>query len=95
MSFKGEKRPYTKENILNLKPAQNGVYGIFRGNQPVYVGSGDIRERMLAHVNGDNRCINQNSPNWWTGILINGDPTRKEGELIQEYNPVCNIVIPR
>ena len=95
MPFTNPMRPYTKEEIEKLNPDQNGVYGIFLGNTAVYIGSGDIRERMLAHINGDNPCIIAHHPNQWTASLISGDPTGKEGELILEYQPLCNKVVPR
>ena len=94
MPFPDERRPYTRENILTLNSNQNGVYGIFKDTTAIYIGSGDIRERLLAHINGDNPCITQNNPNLWIGIIVTGDPTRREGELIQEYRPICNRVIP-
>jgi hypothetical protein len=93
--FKHEMRPYTRESITRLNPNQNGVYGIFRNTLAVYIGSGDLRERLLAHLNGDNPCISRNNPNQWTGEVFSGDPTRREGELIREYDPICNKVVPR
>ena len=82
--------PYTISHLHLLDPGQNGVYGIFSDNEPVYVGSGDIRERMIAHLNGDNDCITSNTPNQWLGELVPGDPKAREGELIQELRPRCN-----
>lgn len=95
MPFTTEMRPYTKEDIEILNPNQNGVYGIFRNTTAIYIGSGDIRERMLAHINGDNPCISQNTPDQWTGELVSGDPTGREGELIRDYQPICNKAIPQ
>ncbi|MBA7586096.1 hypothetical protein ES708_28092 [subsurface metagenome] len=95
MPFSTEMRPYTKESILRLNPNQNGVYGIFHNATAVYIGSGDIKYRMLAHINGDNPCIIENTSDQWTAFLVSGDPTKKEGELIQEYDPICNRVLPR
>ena len=94
MPFAHEMRPYTKENILTLKPNQNGVYGIFRDTVAIYVGSGDLRERLLVHINGDNPCIIGNNPNLWTGEVLSGDLTKREAELIREYQPKCNRVMP-
>lgn len=94
MPFTTEMRPYTREDVLRLNPNQNGVYGIFRDSEAVYIGSGDIRERLLAHLDGDNPCITENNPNLWTAVVFSGDPTKREGELILEYQPVCNKVIP-
>ncbi len=95
MPFTTEMRPYTEERILRLDPNQNGVYGIFRGDKAVYIGSGDIEDRMLRHINGDNPCIIQNTPNQWTAELVSGDPEPREGELIREYRPICNKVVPQ
>lgn len=95
MPFTGKMRPYTRENIETLKPDQNGVYSIFHDDKAVYIGSGDIRERMLAHIDGDNPCIIENTPDQWTAFLVSGDPTGREGELIQEYEPICNKQIPQ
>ena len=75
MPFQHPMRPYTQENISTLSPNQSGVYGIFDNTVAIYIGSGDIRERMLAHFGGDNACINQNSPKQWTGAVVPGDPT--------------------
>jgi hypothetical protein len=94
MPFHHEFRPYTKAEIEGLNPNQNGVYGLFRGNMAMYIGSGDIRTRLLAHLNGDNPCIIQEKPNQWTGETFCGGITRREGELIQEYRPICNRVTP-
>lgn len=85
MAFTTKMRPYTRGDIESLNSNQNGVYGIFRGDKAVYIGSGDIRDRMIDHINGDNPCITQNTPNQWIGEVFSGDPTGREGELIREY----------
>ena len=88
-------RPYTREGILPINPNQHGVYVIFRGDDAVYVGSGDIREQMLAHVEGDNPCIGRNAPDEWTAAVVPGDTTSLEEQLIREYRPTCNLVTDR
>jgi hypothetical protein len=90
MPFTNAVRPYTKVNIESLKDGQNGVYGIFKGTACIYVGKGDFRTRLLAHINGDNSCIQNSSPNSWTAEVITGDPSNREKELILEYRPTCN-----
>ena len=94
MPFTTEFRSYTRDEILAVGPNQNGVYGIFQRESPIYIGSGDIRDRMLAHFNGDNACITRSKPNQWTGAVVTGDLTHLEGELIQEYRPACNPTGP-
>jgi hypothetical protein len=81
---------YTRSEIEAISPNQIGVYGIYNASQWIYVGKGDIRDRMLAHFNGDNICINRNAPTGWVGELTHGDPSNRERELILELNPCCN-----
>jgi len=95
MPLKNEFRPYTRDRVKALNPNQNGVYGLFRGNIAVYIGSGDIPTRLLAHLDGDNPCITKEAPDQWADEVLKGDPTSREGELIREYDPICNKVIPR
>jgi hypothetical protein len=83
-------RPYTRDDVLSLSFGQKGVYGIFKNGVVVYVGSGDVREKMLAHINGDNPCIARKMPNQWTGYPVPGDETIHEAQLISEFRPECN-----
>jgi hypothetical protein len=76
--------------VLELKPNLNGVYGLFKQGTWVYVGKGDIRQRLLDHLNGDNPCITRQAPTDWVAEVIQGDPTNREKQLISELNPVCN-----
>jgi hypothetical protein len=94
MPFANKMRPYTKESILALSANQSGVYGIFHDTVAIYIGSGDLRDRLLDHISGDNACITANTPNLWTGEVLPSEPTGREGELIREYRPKCNRVIP-
>ena len=95
MPFQNPMRPYTRADVQSLNPNQNGVYGIFKGTSTIYIGSsGDLRERLLAHLNGDNACITRNTPDQRTGTIVSGDPTTLEGQLIREYSPVCTQRIP-
>lgn len=82
-------RVYTKSDIEAITPGQMGVYGIFRQGQWVYVGSGDVRDRMLAHVNGDNACINGERATHWVSEITSNFTAREEA-LIIELAPTCN-----
>ncbi len=95
MPFQYPMHPYTRAGVHRINPNQNGVYGIFRDSTAVYIGSGDLRERLLAHLNGDNPCIGREHPNQRTSEVLSGDPTARESALIREYQPICNQVIPR
>ena len=60
-----EPRAFTRANIEALTENQMGCYGLFRDGQWIYVGKGDIRTRLLAHLNGDNTCITTARPTHW------------------------------
>ena len=81
--------PWTREGIEWLNPGQTGVYGIANANSWIYVGKGDIRDRLLAHLNRDNSCITRNGPTRWT-TEVWPNPDARERQLILELRPNCN-----
>ena len=84
-------RPFTREEIQGLNPEHYGVYGIFVDDIWIYVGKGNIRERLLAHLDGDNDCILQQGPTQYVcEVTANADS--REKELIVELMPVCGPV---
>lgn len=82
-------RLFNQFNIEAINGNPNGVYGIFRQGQWIYVGSGDIRTRLLAHLNGDNSCITNQKPTHYVDEVTQQYKAR-EKELILELSPVCN-----
>ena len=82
-------RPFETRAVESLIPNQRGCYAIFTGGRCVYVGHGDIRSRLLAHLAGDNQCILMNRPTHWFAI-VTPDPVRTELELLREFLPLCN-----
>lgn len=89
MPFSHTLQPFTRASVEALNLNQTGVYGLFKGNVCIYVGKGDIRARLLAHLNGDNPCISRQAPTHWVGELWS-NPDAREISLIVELNPVCN-----
>ncbi len=84
-------RFFTKQDIESLNPNQYGVYGIFRQGQWVYVGKGDIRKRLQAHLTGDNPIILAWNPTHWVGeVCVDPQMSAREKQLIIELNPSCN-----
>jgi hypothetical protein len=64
----------------------NGSIRIFRQTQCIYIGKGDIRRRLLDHLNDDNPCILKENPaNIVDEVTIDMD--NREKELIKEYDP--------
>ena len=83
-------RPFTQQNVEALDMNQRGVYGLFKQNAWVYIGKGDIRQRLLDHLNGDNPCITHQRPTHWLADVMNEDPSAREEQLTLEYRPTCN-----
>ena len=84
-------RPFTQEDVEQLKKNQYGIYALLRGKAVVYIGMGDIRKCLLGHLKGDNDCITDNKPDRWLGRLFDEDASKRMEELIKEYSPVCNL----
>ena len=82
-------RTFTRANIEAIRPGQMGVYGLFKPNTQIYVGSGDIRDRLLAHFNGDNPCITSEQPTHWVDE-VTADYIQREKDLILELSTACN-----
>lgn len=91
MPFPKQKpRALTRANVEMLYLNQIGVYGLFRKDAWVYIGKGDIRQRLLDHLDGDNPSIIREKPTYWVDEVTKGDPSRREESLIAEYRPMCN-----
>ena len=82
--------PFDRRNVESLTAGQDGCYGLFQDKGSwVYVGKGDLRQRLLAHLNGDNSCITRNRPSHFvTVVTANKDALEKT--LILELKPICN-----
>ena len=89
---KQEARVFTKANVESINPGQMGCYGIYNHNGWIYVGKGDIRERLLDHLNGDNPCITRKGPTHWVGEVTR-DYNNREKALILELGPSCNMKV--
>ena len=82
-------RPFNRTNIEALNRNQMGCYGLFRQDRWIYVGKGDIRQRLLDHLNGDNPCITRERPTHWMDV-VTSDHDNREKQLIVELSPSCN-----
>ena len=83
-------RTFTRADIEAITPGQMGCYGLFVNQGPwVYIGKGDIRKRLLEHLNGDNPCITRNGPTHYVDVVTN-NMDEVEKALILEFNPTCN-----
>ena len=82
-------RELTRENIEAVPPGTIGCYGLVREDACIYIGKGDIRARLLAHLEGDNFCITLHRPTHWVDV-IDVDIDLEELELVRELRPRCN-----
>lgn len=82
-------KPFTREAVESLSPNQYGCYGIYNPTTWIYVGRGDIRGRLLDHLNGDNPCILRNRPTGFTAIVTEA-AEYEEQVLIGSLMPSCN-----
>ncbi len=83
-------RPFIKQNIEALRVDRIGVYTLFKPGQWIYVGKGDIRQRLLNHLNGDNPCITRMRPTSWVAEVTHSDPSVRERQIILGLSPYCN-----
>jgi hypothetical protein len=66
-----------------------GCYGLFRPDRWIYIGRGDIRQRLLAHLDGDRRTILREVPTHWVAVET-ADGDAMERELVLACDPICN-----
>jgi hypothetical protein len=86
-------RPFSRDGIESLTPNQHGVYGILNNREWIYIGRGDIRERLLAHLmgtGGQPGILSRRPTRYVTEVTAND--AEREKELIGELDPVCNRV---
>ena len=82
--------PFNQAGINQVPVTAKGVYGIFNSSIWIYVGKGEIRQRLQAHLDNDNPCITNSSPAGFIAELVSGDPSNREVQLILELKPKCN-----
>ncbi len=82
-------KEYKRSGVMPLQDGDMGVYGLYNANGWVYVGGGNIRGRLIGHLNRDNNCIGFNSPTEFVFELTDDHENRVK-ELIQELSPSCN-----
>lgn len=80
---------FTRSDIESLAPQTEGCYALYSGDVCVYVGSGNLRRRLLAHFEGDIYCISLHRPRRWFQYHCE-DPEAEARRLIRELRPRCN-----
>ena len=80
---------FNQQAIESFNSGQTGVYAIYNANKWIYIGRGDIRQRLLGHLNGDLPAIGTHTPTHFRAEVTDDAATR-EKQLLLEYMPACN-----
>ena len=93
--------PFVRSSVEQLVvPGTLGVYALYKnpGRFPlwVFVGKGYIRAHLIAHLNGNLRCITRESPTHFMFEEIRQIErvAEREQELIGSLMPICNTLLP-
>jgi hypothetical protein len=90
MSFDNDKAwLFNREAIESFNAGQTGVYAIYNARKWIYIGRGDIRQRLLDHLDGDIPSIDTYTPTHFRAE-VTGDSIKREQQLLREYMPACN-----
>lgn len=85
-------RPFTFKEVESLPAGVRGCYGLFNEEGCVYVGKGNLRARLLAHLKGgmseEAHCIRRHAPTWFLCEETENFVVRHMG-LVVEYQPFC------
>ena len=83
---------FTRSTILANAPASSGVYALFTSQTWIYVGeTGDIRARLIQHLDGDNSCISRLNPTGFQYELsLSHQRVARQDALIVGLKPECN-----
>ncbi|MGB6429996.1 MAG: GIY-YIG nuclease family protein [Candidatus Acidiferrales bacterium] len=89
---KGTAHVWLGQKIVQRAPQASGVYAIFSKEDWIYVGeAGDLRKKLIAHFDGENRCITQSDPIGFQFELVPAKQrAARKKKLIAELEPTCN-----
>lgn len=86
------RRPFTREEIERLPVGKRGVYGLFNDAGCVFVGKGNLRERLLTDLKPgfaeQAHCIKASAPTYFLCEETENFVVRHMG-LVVEYEPKC------
>lgn len=81
-------RPFDRASVESLRSGAVGCYGLFRRDQWIYIGKGDIRQGLLAHLDGASPGILHHRPTHWVAVET-ANYEALERELVLACDPVC------
>ena len=65
-----------------------GCYGLFCRDRWVYIGMGDVRARLFAHLDGDRPWLGIDEPTHWV-VLETSEYEAVGRDLVLACSPVC------
>jgi hypothetical protein len=80
---------FDRQTIESFDAGQAGVYALYNDQEWIYIGRGEIRQRLLDHLNGNIPAINTNAPTHFIAE-ITSDALYREKQLLREYKTSCN-----
>jgi hypothetical protein len=82
-------RAYSRSYVEALPPSQMGCYGLYTSGAWVYIGKGDIRARLLAHLNSNNSCITRAAATGFA-FVVTQNYDAEEVRLLAGARTLCN-----
>jgi hypothetical protein len=86
-------QPFERSAVAGLRAGVVGCYGLFRRERWVYIGTGDIRARLLAHLDGDRPWLAGDEPTHWVVIETSEYETAAR-DLVIACAPSCIVRSP-
>ncbi len=97
MNISGDLHEFSQRNVSEA-PTGKGAYSLHKAGETIYIGKaegeGGIRERLQAHMSGEEGHCTQQATGYRYELIRN--PAEKEEELLLEYRyshgqlPLCN-----
>lgn len=81
-------QPFARDAVAALRVGILGCYGLFCHDRWVYIGQGDIRARLLAHLDGERPWLAADQPTHWVA-LETADYEAVARDLVIACGPVC------
>jgi predicted GIY-YIG superfamily endonuclease len=83
---------FDEQSVLTYAPSEMGVYFIYRTGKWLYVGHGNVQERLLGHVRGDKPELQREDAMWFMfeTCKTEEEAIAREKVLLFSYRPACN-----
>jgi hypothetical protein len=81
-------KPFDRTAVADIKAGIVGCYGLFCRDRWIYIGGGDIQQRLLAHLDGDRPWPSTEQPTHWVAVEA-ADYAALTNDLVLACGPVC------